>query len=52
MWCYAAMVMVAMLPEDALAKLISELTELLDNMDESNVVQIQFRHDDEWKEAA
>lgn len=46
------MVMVAMLPEEELAKLINDLTELLDKIDESNVVPLQFRHDDEWREAA
>lgn len=45
-------VMVKMLPPEALTKLVAELTTLLDEMDETNVVRLQFRHDDEWKEAA
>lgn len=46
------MVFMAMMPEDELTKLIKDLSETLDGMDESNVVPLQFRHDDEWKEAA
>ncbi|ABD27167.1 transcriptional regulator, XRE family [Novosphingobium aromaticivorans DSM 12444] len=46
------MVLMAMLPDEELAKLIREMTEHLDRMDETNVVPLQFRHDREWREAA
>lgn len=46
------LMMVTMLPDEELAKLVRDLGRLLDEMDESNVVPLQFRHDVEWKEAA
>jgi DNA-binding transcriptional regulator YiaG len=46
------MMMIKMLPHEELVKLEKMLSQLLDEMDESNVVPLQFRHDIEWKEAA
>lgn len=46
------LMMVNMLPDEELAKLLKELSHVLDELDESNVVPLQFKHDIEWKEAA
>lgn len=47
------LVIAMMLPPEQLNKLLADLTTWLDEMDETNVVRLQFRHDhDEWKDAA
>jgi DNA-binding transcriptional regulator YiaG len=46
------MVMMLMMPPEELAALVRDLEKTLDEMDESNVVPLQFRHEVEWKEAA
>lgn len=46
------LMMVTMLPDDELAQLVRDLSEVLDEIDESVVVPLQFRHDEQWREAA
>lgn len=46
------LMMVRMLPDDELAQLVRDLSNLLDELDESAVTPLQFKHDIEWKEAA